>query len=722
MLSRRDFLRNSGALGILLSTPNVFALEQPSAVSSDSKPLDRSAIVRRHNPVVTSFDPFSSLSLGNGETAFTADFTGLQTFADECEKQFPLCTASHWGWHTIPAPGLRREDFRYKDYDTYGRPVGYATSSKGQEELFNWLRQNPHRLHLGRIAFELNLPNGESARPQDLTNIHQSLDLWSGLLESSFHFLDQPVHVQTCFHPELDLLAVRIESSLLSQAKLKVRFAFPYGSPELGMADWQSPNRHTTKVEKRASTGAILSRKLDETEYFVSLAWSAGSAFEQRSQHEFLLGSDPRGPATRSQTLEFVCAFSPHSFSHGLPNFAKTSAASAAHWRSFWEHGGAIDLGASTAPEAQELERRIVLSLYQTAIHCAGSLPSAETGLLSNSWYGKFHLEMHWWHSVHFTAWNRFTLFQRSLSIYQRILPLACKNAERQGYRGARWPKMIGPDGQDSPSPVGPLLIWQQPHPIYYAELCYRQRPHRRTLEQWKDIVFKTAEFMASFAVLDKDQFVLGPPLKTVSENTDQLTTRNPTFELAYWRFGLRTAQDWRERLRLGRDPVWDHVLNHLSPLPAADDYYLLQEGLSDTYTNWNWEHPALVGALGMQPGDGVDHQTMRRTVRRVMETWHWERSWGWDFPLTAMCAARVGEPELAVKALLMDEPKNRYWPNGHNYQRENLTAYLPGNGGLLSTIAMMAAGWTGAPNAHAPGFPADGKWSIRFENLRQWL
>ncbi len=58
---------------------------------------------------------------------------------------------------------------------------------------------------------------------------------------------------------------------------------------------------------------------------------------------------------------------------------------------------------------------------------------------------------------------------------------------------------------------------------------------------------------------------------------------------------------------------------------------------------------------------------------------------------MAAMAAARAGEPELAVKALLIDVPKNRYHPNGHNYQRPGLTAYLPGNGGLLAAIAMMA-------------------------------
>jgi hypothetical protein len=128
------------------------------------------------------------------------------------------------------------------------------------------------------------------------------------------------------------------------------------------------------------------------------------------------------------------------------------------------------------------------------------------------------------------------------------------------------------------------------------------------------------------------------------------------------------------------------------------------------------------MGAFGVQPGDGVDLATMRRTVRRVMETWQWERTWGWDFPMTALAAARVGEPELAVDALLIPAAKNRYHPNGHNYQRPGLTAYLPGNGGLLSAVAMMAAGWTGGPETSAPGFPKNGRWAVKSEGLRRWL
>ena len=83
------------------------------------------------------------------------------------------------------------------------------------------------------------------------------------------------------------------------------------------------------------------------------------------------------------------------------------------------------------------------------------------------------------------------------------------------------------------------------------------------------------------------------------------------------------------------------------------------------------------------------------------------------------MTAARLGRPEDAVNALLMDTPKNRFLPNGHNYQRPNLPLYLPGNGGLLAAIALMAAGWEGSPKATAPGFPRDGQWSVRWEGLR---
>ena len=64
-----------------------------------------------------------------------------------------------------------------------------------------------------------------------------------------------------------------------------------------------------------------------------------------------------------------------------------------------------------------------------------------------NSWYGKFHLEMHWWHAAHFPLWGRVHLLEKSLWWYRSILPKAKELAAVQGYAGARWPKTVGPTG-----------------------------------------------------------------------------------------------------------------------------------------------------------------------------------------------------------------------------------------------------------------------------------
>ena len=86
---------------------------------------------------------------------------------------------------------------------------------------------------------------------------------------------------------------------------------------------------------------------------------------------------------------------------------------------------------------------------------------------------------------------------------------------------------------------------------------------------------------------------------------------------------------------------------------------------------------------------------------------------------MLAMTAAHLGDSERAVDALFLDTPKNHYALNGHVYQRPGLTIYLPANGGLLYTTALMAAGWDGAPKRNAPGFPDNGQWNVRWENLR---
>ncbi len=681
-------------------------------------PIDRLALVQRHNPIVQKADRLSTLSVGNGAFAFGADITGLQTFADFYEKGIPLCTQSYWGWHTFPNPNQYHLEQSMVDFDTYGRMVKYPTQMK--DEAGQWLRSNPHRLGLGRVGLDLITSDQSPLAIEDITSIDQKLDLWSGLLTSRFVLEGVPVQVQTCCHPDVDAIAVRIESPLISAHRLKIKIEFPYGSGRFGNepGDWGHPTLHQTTISTTADNRTDLARQLDSDGYHVSVAYPRDTQFQETASHQYKLV--PVGP---SEEFECVIAFSPSPVAARLPDVAQCQMASKAHWERFWTAGGAIDLSGSKDPRARELERRIVLSQYLIAIQSAGPLPPPETGLTFNSWYGKPHLECHWWQGMQFALWNRLPLLEKSLPWYRSILPKARETAVRQGYDGIRWPKMVGPDGREGPSAIAPLLIWQQPHPIYYAELCYRAHPDRQTLELYRDIVFESADFMASFAVLDgeRKRYVLGPPVMPAQENYDAKMVCNPTYELAYWDWGLKTAQKWRERLGLARDAQWDHVIQHLSKLPVKDGLYLTAESVQDTWTNKKrWlDHPSLLAACGVLPGAMVDQETMRRTLGAVMEKWTWGTCWGWDFPMVAMTAARIGEPAVAIDALMMKTPRNHYLLNGHNYLHDGLPVYLTGNGSLLAAAAMMAAGWDGAPSRNAPGFPEDGSWSVRCEHLK---
>ncbi|MBZ4644643.1 MAG: hypothetical protein PWP07_2393 [Epulopiscium sp.] len=686
--------------------------------------INRYELVSRHNPSLMEANTRSPLSVGNGEIAFTADITGMQTFC-EAYDIVPLCTMSQWGFHTIPSNNesgfYTINDLELKYYNTYGRKVGYAASNHNQEEIFDWLRVNPHRLHLGNIGLNMTLSNGSRVKIEDIKEINQTLDLWNGILISTFKVEGIPVTVKTLCHPERDILSFSVESELIKEGRLSVDIKFPYGSPEKSGADWTSDNLHSTDIIDFGEDAVDLMRILDNDLYFIRFRFSYGVHLKREGRNYFTLGHSGNG-----DSLNFSCLFS-KSRPHGLiPLFHEVQKLCMEHWRGFWNSGGAVDFSQCTDNRAFELERRIVLSQYLTAIQCSGSMPPQETGLTCNSWYGKFHLEMHWWHAAHFALWGRINLLKRSMWWYKYILPKAKGLAEAQGYTGARWPKMVGPDGIDSPSPIGPLLIWQQPHPIIYGELIYRDKPCPETLNMFKDIVFETADFIASYAVYDKEnnRYVLGPPLIPAQENHDPDVVLNPTFELEYCAFALNIANNWRKRMGLGINPIWQEVSEKMSSLPVKDGLYLSHERCPDTFTKFNFDHPSMLGAFGVLPGYKVDKSIMENTLNKVLSSWQLNEMWGWDFPMIAMTAARLGRPEIAVDALLMDCPKNTYMPNGHNNQipKDDLPLYLPGNGGLLTAVAMMASGWDGCPEKNTPGFPKNGKWNVKWEGLNPMM
>ena len=219
----------------------------------------------------------------------------------------------------------------------------------------------------------------------------------------------------------------------------------------------------------------------------------------------------------------------------------------------------------------------------------------------------------------------------------------------------------------------------------------------------------------------------------------------NQPFELAYWQYGLSVAQQWRVRQGKPRIALWDDIIQKLSPLPEVNGIYTAGiptgEGASEAFDPFDAsgkkietftdkcrnDHPAVLGACGLLPSQSTPYtllynkEKMKATLDWVMNNWNWPTTWGWDYGMIAMTAARLGDPETALNALLIDTQKNTYLINGHNFQTpDRLRIYLPGNGALLTAVAMMCAGWDGCTEPLNPGFPHDGRWNVRWEGLQR--
>ena len=687
--------------------------------SNQTNKINRFEVVNRHNVITNAFDSLNSLSVGNGKFAYTVDATGLQTFPEVYKNGVCLGTMSEWGWHSFPNTENFKLEEAYQFYEVEGRQVPYAVQKReGREkDASNYFRENPHRLHLGYIGLELLKNKGQKVSPEDIANINQELNLWEGKISSTFEIEEELVQTQTLVHPEKDIISVSIKSDRLRSQKIGINIRFPY--PSGGHVDdatsWENAALHTSEIISRENNTAIIKHSIDSTSYFVKINWTGKAQITEKEPHYFIVQ-----PAEGTDEFSFCAAFAEENNFTDETNFSETTILAKQFWETYWQSGGIVDFSETEDERAKELERRVILSQYLTRIQCAGNYPPQETGLTFNSWYGKFHMEMHWWHAAHWAYWNRPELLEKSLDYYFEILTKAKTKAKIQGYAGARWPKMTDNHGNDSPSGVGEFLIWQQPHVIYFVEQLYQQKNEISVFVKYLPLVQETADFMANFARWDEasKRYILGPPLIPAQESLEKEKTFNPPFELAYWHWGLNTAQNWLKRLGMPKNVEWQKVIDNLSQLPQINGKYLAAESAPDSYEHKEYysDHPMVLGAFGMLPKTlQIDTAVMKNTFDYIEKNWNWERTWGWDYPMAAMCATRLGKPEQAIDLLLKDVLKNTYLANGHNYQGTRLRIYLPGNGGLLTAVAMMCAGYEGNTNNN-PGFPDD--WKVKWENL----
>ncbi|WP_404415983.1 hypothetical protein [Brevundimonas vesicularis] len=731
----------------------------PAPAIAPATPIDRHALVTRHNVNLTAIDRHAPIMLGNGGLGFTADITGLQTFPEQYSELAPLLTMAQWAWHSFPNPHGYTEQDGLIDVPVPGRgkqPYAWMKSWAVAETqpAYTWLRANPHRFSLGRIG--LTFADGKALDFAKVADTHQTLDLWSGALTSRFTYDGQPVEVVTRVHPTLDMVMVEIASPLVSSQGMGVQVRYPGVNPAINPdpTTFERDGDHSLNIVASDTGDVHIRRTLGDTTYYSGI--TASGRIEQAGPAAFRIASTCR------DRLTVMVRFDQQAQAPATPAYSAGVQATTAHWNGFWTRGGAVDFTGSTDPRAAELERRVVLSQYLSAVNGAGELPPQEEGLFSNSWYGKFHLEMHPWHSGWQAMWGHADLLERSLPWYVAHLPKAREEAARHRVQGAWWPKMVGPEGRNSPSLVSPFIMWQQPHPILLAELVWRTEKDPAVLDRYGEVVEATADLLASWPIERDGRLNLGTPMIPAQENYDPLTTVNPTFEVEYFRWALETAQQWRERKGQARRADWDQALAKIAPPPMKDGLYLPVESVPDFWETAmsdacrkhaaaaqckNRDHPSFLMAYGFIPGERIDQAAMRRTFEAVEQNWDVRQTWGWDFPMMAMTAARLGEPEKAVDWLFADL-KNNQWgptgmtprvhldehadelvpisagaggvemavnPDGPGYRRAAET-YFPSNGSLLMAVGLMAGGWDGSTGP-APGFPKDG-WTVRVEGL----
>jgi len=657
---------------------------------------------------------------------------------------------------------------------------------------------------------------------KEITAAAQELDLMTGSVISNWSYAgEHDVQVVTLTDADTDTVSTRFTAP--AAMGLTVQLAFcnlasngaactwtPFGDPN-GPLD-----EHYTTVVKNTHAADGKSGRLDvgrrlglHDTYSTSCTYnvvtdvddqaydndsngiggggSASFEWTQTSAHSFALAMHGGGSSSSSslsgspiamRTVEVSCRFELNCCigstppkpdgslaATAVPSFAESSSNSAANWESFWMDGAFVDMASHTSdPRAAELERRTILSQYVLKAQETGSVPPQESALLYNSWTGKHHNEMRYWHQTWLPVWGHPELLARSDQWFIDRASNATTHTAHQGYKGIRWGKMLGEanihgvgagDGTkpimywESPNNINPGLVWHQPHVVYMSELEYRasktDAAKQEVLHRMKGVVLGTAAFIADFPErrigtgTNGKWLDLGPPLVSASEGEGPFDVWNPTYELTQFNFSLDIANTWLERLGQPRNVEWDDVRKNLAPLPVVTlsnssgtrVYNRHQHCLPNVFSHGKHEHcsgpnshPALTGALGCLPGDkyGVDREVMNNTLYATLANWEWSHCWGWDQPMVAMTAVRLEQPEVAVDTLLMNVSTNVYLPTGYNHPTPDglLAAYLPGNGGTLIAVGLMAGGWEGAPDGEAPGFPAD--WKVQAEGFTPYF
>lgn len=589
--------------------------------------MKKSDIIK-YNLKFNHIDSKNPVTIGNGDFAITLDQTGTQSLY-EIYKDIPLSTMSNKNWF-------------YKDKKdikpSYVDGKAYMLFNLDNDPNYQTNRQYPFKYSFMQILL---YDNDKLIDMNNIKDVKQELELYKGIVTSSFNYKEKNNKTTSFIYQDHDEFNFKLQSDNLN---LALKFNYP------------SYTKNGYRLD-------ILPNVLVKEDRITLL-------YDDKNSLSFKLKS-----SSKYQIVENTLIFDDNNVSFSL---ALDEIKEGKLLDEFWKCDNGIII------DNEELVKKMVLSKYLLHVNSTGIYPPQESGLTYNCWNSKFHLEMHLIHSLWNIYNNHVGDLVKSFDYYLSIMPSSLKRASLNGYKGLRFPKMTGPDGEDSPSNIGPLLIWQAPHILFMLQEIYYLYNKENIIKKYEPLISGTIDFMISFLTLKDSKYQMLDPLLEACESIPLDRCQNPSFELEYWRYTLE-RQPKIDTVLYGHQR-YDYLdITSKIITPKEDDgIYLKTYGVIDKYDLYK-DHPTEGFLMSFFKSKIVDKEKMVKTIDYILKNMDLSSYWGWDFPFLGLSLLNCGEIEKSIEVTQLNTINNQYLYNGYNTSpRDDLKAYLPGNGAFL--------------------------------------
>lgn len=588
--------------------------------------------VEKFNLKLNKIDIDNPLSIGNGDLVLTLDALSTHTLIEDY-KDIPLTTMSDKLWFSKKLSKVSYTNIKGKLY---------LTSKVGQEEAFEESRRYPHKYNL----FSLILVDSDNSFDKNkLSAIEQNLNLYEASLNSTFKYADKETKISAIVSQSSDVLSYSFDSENLN---LKIKFLYP----SYNKIGFDSSKKPLIKVLDKKEYKTIKVIYNNENDVLINI----------KSSTSFKIVDD-----------SIIFDSSKVDFKIWLGEYKEFEDLS-----SFW------DSDTDNIIHNDILDRRFILSKYLLKLNSTGIYPPSESGLTFNNWYSKFHLEMHLIHSLWLIRSNHIDLFLKTMPFYESIVKSSLKRAKLNGYKGIRFPKMTSPDGHDSPSNIGPLLVWQAPHILFMLQEIYFVKNNYDIIKPYQMLMNQILDFMVSFLSFKSDKIEMIEPLLECSESIPLEKCENPMFEIEYFRECFVRQQKIDKLNKLKSNYSYDELINKLVLPKVSNGIYLRTHGIINDLDIYP-DHPTEVFAYSFFKSDRLDDEIMNNTIDFCMTKLDFTSFWGWDFPFMGLCLLKLDRIHDAIEITFNNSVNNQYRLNGHNTTpRNDLKVYLPGNGAYV--------------------------------------